>query len=200
MRKILFVCLLSTSLLGAEPLDKRDREFGMSQLHATRKMFLDSVAGLSPEQWNYKPAPDRWSIAECAEHIALSEDMIFGMVTEKIMKTPATPEKRSETKGKDEQVLKGTVDRSQKAQAPESLRPTHRWKTPAEAVEAFKKSRDAHILYIEKTNDELRDHFAPSPVGGTFDAYQYLLMMSAHTERHTKQIQEVKASPGFPRG
>jgi hypothetical protein len=31
------------------------------------------------------------------------------------------------------------------------------------------------------------------------DAYQWLLFLSAHTERHTKQIEEVKATAGFPK-
>jgi hypothetical protein len=30
-------------------------------------------------------------------------------------------------------------------------------------------------------------------------AYQLLLMLSGHTERHTEQLLEVKASPGYPK-
>ena len=45
---------------------------------------------------------------------------------------------------------------------------------------------------------------ARQPVRGTpglgqpLDAYQWLLFISAHSERHTKQILEVKADPNFP--
>jgi hypothetical protein len=31
------------------------------------------------------------------------------------------------------------------------------------------------------------------------DAYRWVLLMSAHTERHTNQIKEVKADPNFPK-
>jgi hypothetical protein len=31
------------------------------------------------------------------------------------------------------------------------------------------------------------------------DAYEWLIFMSAHTKRHTLQIEEVKADPKFPK-
>jgi hypothetical protein len=36
-------------------------------------------------------------------------------------------------------------------------------------------------------------------VAKLLDGYQWLLLLSAHTERHTAQIAEVKAHTGFPR-
>jgi len=194
------VLMLSTAtLLVAEPLSQHDRDFAMSSMHATRKLFLDSVAGLTPEQWNFKPAPDRWSIAECAEHIAISEDFIFGLVQDQIMKTPAAPEKRAEVKATDEGLLKGVTDRTQKFKAPDPIVPKKRWATPEEIIAHFKESRDRHIEYVESTQDDLRDHFFKHPAAGMLDAYQWILLMSAHTERHTEQINEVKADPNFPK-
>src|SRR5579864_3304431 len=88
-------------LCGAAPaftqsITKEERERAITDLQATRKMFLESVAGLSEAQWNYKPAPEVWSVAETAEHIAVSEDTLLGLVTERLMKSPAQPEKRAE--------------------------------------------------------------------------------------------------------
>lgn len=37
------------------------------------------------------------------------------------------------------------------------------------------------------------------PLGKKLDGYQWVLFISAHSERHTKQINEVKADPGFPK-
>ena len=70
----------------------------------------------------FKPAPDRWSVAEVAEHITVTESMIFGMIQKQVMASPAAPEKRAEVKGKDEPILTAVPDRSHKAQAPE-MRP-----------------------------------------------------------------------------
>ncbi|HLJ48799.1 MAG TPA: DinB family protein [Bryobacteraceae bacterium] len=193
--------ILSTALTlcAADTLNQHDREFAMSDLHASRKLFLDSVAGLTPEQWNFKSAPDRWSIAECAEHIALAEDLIGDLVRNQIMKSPADPSKREEVKGKDELILKTIEDRSEKFKAPEVIVPKHKWSDPAEIVAHFKESRDRNIDYIDKTQDDLRDHFGKHPVMGTLDGYQFFLLMSAHTVRHTAQIMEVKSDPKFPK-
>jgi DinB superfamily len=198
-KTIALLTLAAASLLPAETITQHDREFAMSHLHATRKMFLDSVAGLTPEQWTFKAAPDRWSIAECAEHIAASEDFMFGLVANQVMKSPADPAKRAEVKGKDEAIVKQVPDRSQKYKAPDAIAPKQRWSTPEAIISHFKESRDHSIEYVDTTQDDLRDHFAPHPVLGALDGYQWILLMSAHSERHTEQINEVKADPKFPR-
>ena len=113
--------------------------------------------------------------------------------------SPAAPDKRAEVKGKDELILTAVPDRSHKAQAPEFLKPTNRWATEAELTKAFEDERKTTMDYVKTTNDDLRDHFGPHPVFGTLDAYQWILLISAHSERHTKQIAEVKADPNFPK-
>jgi hypothetical protein len=183
----------------AQTLTQNERNRALSELYASRKVFLDSVAGLTEAQWSYKPAPDVWSIAECAEHIALSEDLLFGVVSEKVMKSAADPDKAAAVKGKDEMVLKGVIDRSQKFKAPEPLVPTHRWPTQAALVDHFKESREHTLDYVRTTDDALRIHFADHPVLKTLDGYQWILLLSAHTQRHTAQLNEVKQSPGYPK-
>jgi uncharacterized damage-inducible protein DinB len=176
-----------------------EREVALKSLQATHDKFLQSIAGLSQKQWTFKPGPDRWSVAEVAEHIAVSEATILGFVQKQLMISPATPEKREPVKGKDEIVLQKVPDRSHKAQAPEFLRPTGRWATEADLTKAFEESRRATIDYVRTTNDDLRDHFLDHPLLGTLDGYQWLLLISAHSERHTAQIEEVKADPNFPK-
>jgi hypothetical protein len=198
MKQMILALAATAALLPAQTLTKYDREFGMSALHASRKLFLDSVEGLTADQWNYKPSPTSWSIAECTEHIALSEEFIFQLATQKILQSAAAPEKTAEVKGREEMILKVLPVRDRKVQAPEVLKPSGRWKTPEEAVAAFKRLRDQHIAYLEKTEDPLRVHFMESAVG-LLDAYQWIIYMTAHTERHTNQILEVKASPGYPK-
>jgi hypothetical protein len=180
-------------------LSAEEREAALKSLQATRDAFLKSIAGLSEQQWRFKPAPDRWSVAEVSEHIAVSESTLLGLVQTKFMMSPADPAKRAEVAGKDALILERIPDRSHKAQAPEFLKPTNRWATEAELIKAFDESRKATMDYIRTTNDELRDHFGQHPTLGTLDAYQWILLISAHSERHTKQIEEVKADPNFPK-
>ena len=191
----------AASAQTAQTLTQADRDKAVAELEGSRQAFLDATKGLSPAQWNFKAGPDRWSIAECAEHIALAEDFIFGVATKRVMSTPATPEKRDLVKGKDEAIVKMLQDRSHKATAPEPIDPV-KHKLPAdEAVKQFLASRAHTIEYIKTTQDDLRDHFFdhPVPVFGTMDAYQWILFISGHSRRHTLQILEVKADPNFPK-
>lgn len=199
---IVLASMMAASVFGqtAAPttLTPEERELALKSFQTTRDNFLKSIAGLSQKQWTFKSAPDRWSVAEVSEHITISEQKLFGLV-QQVMKSPATPEKRDQVKGKDELVLQKVPDRSRKAQAPEFLKPTGQFATEADLVKAFTERRDANMEYIKTTNDDLRDHFFDHPVLGTLDGYQWLLLISAHSERHTAQIEEVKADPNFPK-
>ena len=188
----------ATPSTAATPLTPQERQFALQQFQTTRDNFLKSIAGLSQKQWTFKPAPDRWSVAEVAEHITVSETTIFGIV-QRLMQSPADPQKREAAKGKDQVILERMPDRSHKAQAPEVLRPTGRFANEADLIKTFKAARKSNMDYIQTTNDDLRDHFFDHPVFGTMDGYQWLLLLSSHSARHTAQIEEVKADPNFPK-
>ena len=180
-------------------LTKEERERVVEYLTETQKDFLAAIDGLTEEQWKFKGAPDSWSIAETAEHIAVAEETIWTLVSQKMMKSPATPERREEVKGKDERILQVIPDRSRKAQAPERLQPTGKWDSQAALVKDFNKTRGAEIAYLRETKEDLRSHFEDHPFLKTMDAYQWLLFNGAHSKRHTAQILEVKADPNFPK-
>jgi hypothetical protein len=193
------VAALAQTAAPTPTLSAAERENALKSLQATHDAFLQSISGLSEKQWTFKAAPDRWSIAEVSEHIAVAESMIFGLVQTKFMPGPPTPEKRAEVKVTDEVILERVPDRSRKAQAPEFLKPTGRFADRAAVTKAFEDARAKTMDYVRTTTDDLRDHFGPHPMLGTMDAYQWILLISAHSERHTKQIEEVKADPNFPK-
>jgi hypothetical protein len=68
-----------------------------------------------------------------------------------------------------------------------------------ELLAAFEASRARTLDYARNGQVDLRGHAAPHPALGVIDGYQWLLFLSAHCSRHTAQILEVKAAPGFPR-
>ncbi len=194
---VLCVALFFTVAAFGQSLDPADRDRGIKYLEATKKGVLEATKGLSEAQWNFKPAPDRWSVAQVMEHIAASEDMLFGLVTDKIMKAPARPE-GGDVKAIDEMILARITDRSRKAQAPQELVPTNRYGSPDAAQKHFIESRARTADFLQKTPD-LRAHAVDSQLGAKLDAYQWILFIAAHSERHTKQIGEVKADPNFPK-
>jgi hypothetical protein len=175
-----------------------DRKALLAHLEQTEKMFLTSIEGLNEAQWKWKAGPDRWSVAEVAEHITASEGLLRGMI-EQGMKTPATPEVLAKTKGKEALILKAIPDRTKKAQAPEVLQPKGKWPTEAATTAAFKDERAKTTALAKDQSKDLRAYVVNNPALSEMDAYQWLLFISAHTERHTKQIEEVKAAAGFPK-
>ena len=94
-------------------------------------------------------------------------------------------------------VLAMIPDRSHKAQAPEPLVPNNRFGSPEGSVKHFVESRAATENFLKETAG-LRDHVMDSPLG-KLDGYEFVLFIAAHSERHTKQINEVKADPNFPK-
>ena len=181
-----------TPLRPTMSLTPEERNFLISYLESTRKEFVNSISQLSSEQWSFKPAPERWSIAECAEHIIASEDFLFRLATQEVIK-PAPTGSAARTRSDDEQVINMITDRSKKAQAPEPMRPTGKFTTPPAAVDEINKRRDQTIQYVRTTQEDLRSH-----VLNNMDAYQYLVLLSGHSSRHTAQIQEVKKDPKYP--
>jgi uncharacterized damage-inducible protein DinB len=196
---LLPVLLCLATLPAPQPaasLTAQEREFAIKYLEESRRSFLKSIEGLSEAQWTFKAAPDRWSIAEAAEHIAISESTILGLVTQKIMSAPAAPAGSQPLS--DQKVIEAIADRSARFQAPEMLRPTNRWSTREALAKDFNDARDKTVAYIRDTKEDLRSHAAPHPVLKTLDGYQWLLLIGAHSARHTAQIEEVKSQAGYP--
>lgn len=198
-RLLLALCLatLASPFLRAQSLTAEDRTSGLAYLEKTRAAVIAATSGLSPAQLNFKPAPERWSVAEVTEHIAASEDFLFAMIQDQVMKSPARSE-ATDVKAIDDFVLKVIPDRTNKLKAPEPLIPSNRFRTPVESLQHFKDSRAKTAAFLKDTKD-LREHAMDSPLGKKLDAYQWALFIAAHSERHTKQILEVKSDPGFPK-
>jgi uncharacterized damage-inducible protein DinB len=181
---------------SAQEVTQAEKDRALQYLETTKKGVLDATKGLSEAQWNFKAGPDRWSVAQVMEHIAAAEDFIRGALKEKVMMAPAGEPGR-DVKKTDEAVLAMVPDRTTKVQAPEPLVPTNRFGSPADSVKHFVESRATTEEFL-KTTTGLREHVTDSPLG-KMDGYEFILLIAAHSERHTKQINEVKADPNFPK-
>jgi hypothetical protein len=198
---MLLALLVVTGLAGTltpTTIDSKERKFAVNILKETKSDAIKSVKGLTNAQLNFKSGPDKWSVKECMYHIAISEQNIWQWL-ETAMKAPANPEKRSEIKLTDEQVVQAVEDRSMKVKTQEAFEPRNTpYKTLDDALASFKEVRANHIKYIKNTTEDLRNHVVQTPLGW-IDCYQLCLFMSAHSNRHMQQINEVKADPKFPK-
>jgi hypothetical protein len=193
----------------------------------TQEFVRDATRGLTKEQWLFKPGPLRWSIAECIDHLARTEEYVLKVMREQVLtskepvygvfpstvrgKTSPPGEKpRRMTRADDAAVLLGMTDRAPAvaravAERPpvEEIAPRTSIADPESALAHFLAVRTTTLAYVKTTEDDLRGHY--TYVGGLsgfpsmrfHDVYQWLLRMSAHTERHLMQVQEVKRAEGY---
>jgi hypothetical protein len=199
MRKLLVFCFLTPLLgrAGGGAMSDIERSYLIEQLEQSRKAMLASIDGLTEAQWKFKPAANVWSVQECAEHIVLAESYIFEG-SQQILKTPVVERPEKSNSDVDRILVARVQDRSQKATAPEPLVPGRKFATPSDAAKAFTIAREKTVAYVKSTQDDLRNHVGPGPAG-PMDAYQFLLLLSSHSARHTAQIREVEANPAYPK-
>lgn len=196
--------LIALSLLFCAPMlaaDARmtpeERANVLKWLEQSRKEFLAAIEGLSEQQWMWKPAPNRWSVGEVAEHIVLAEAGQFANVQKAIASVP-DPEWESKTKGKTERLVAVLAPRLGKAQAPEAIVPKGGM-TPAQVKERFEKQRAEIVKFATESNAPLKQYIIDNPFFGPLNGYNWLIYAPLHTMRHDKQIAEVKATAGYPK-
>jgi hypothetical protein len=178
-------------------VEATERELIVEQLAQSRERLVLTVEGLTSEQRGFRPAEGRWSIADCVEHITVVEGSVLGKIQQALQSAPE-PERRDDAQGKDQLILEKVPMREQRIQGPAVFMPQGRWPDFEELVRQFEATRERSVRFSAVTQGDLRNHFFPHPVLGLLDCYQWLLLISAHCERHVRQMEEVKADPGYP--
>jgi hypothetical protein len=173
-------------------LTREERAAAEEELESSRRRFLAALEGVTDEQWSRRPATGRWSIAECAEHVAAAELPLERLFASGARARP-TEEERKEIRGKDDYVREFLRDRSQAMEAPERIVPKGRFATREETIRAFEDRRGANLAFVRETSESLRDRFSPHPFAGVIDGYQWILFLAAHCDRHTAQIEEIRS-------
>jgi hypothetical protein len=170
-------------------------------LEQTKILIVGAIRNLSELQWNFKPGPDRWSIAEIVEHIIVVQERVLGPAREQLENTPITPV-HPEYKRVDDMIIYQIPSRLMKFPSP--FQPAA-GVSRSDAIERLL-ANYADLNERLETTPDLRNHSIESaPIkaisGGMYssmDGYQSILAAAAHTERHTKQVVEVMAHPVFP--
>lgn len=165
-------------------------------LEALRKgaeAFLCSVAGVGEANCRLRPEENRWSVLECAEHVAVAEEVMLGLVSgERKERDPEGPKR-------DERILRSGTDRSARFDASDQSRPHGRFSTLAEAVTHFRAVRERTLRFVEQTTEDLRATEVKHPhhAVGAISTYECLLLMGSHAQRHALQIEEIKNSQAY---
>ncbi len=203
MLHICLLFLLALAAIGsasaADPnLTAAERQKLIDLLEQSRQRFLKAVSGLSDAQWKWKPAPERWSVGECVEHIVAAEKALFAKMQEAVA-NPPNPDWEQKTARKTEFLERVLVNRTTKAQAPEPIVPRGKM-TRDETMQKYAAVRERTLAFVRETQAPLKQQTSehPFPVFNTLNAYQWLLYIPLHNIRHVMQMEEVMSTPGFP--
>jgi len=175
----------------------RERETALALLARSRTVVLKAVDGVTEDQARWRPAPERWSILEYIEHLAVSDDGLVALV-KRSLETPAYLETEDERRAREQKIRATPIPRGVN-HAPENLKPVARFDSLADAVAAFLAARERTIAFAQSTTDDLRSHFAPHPVLGQMDGYQWLCGNARHAENHAAHVMEIRGMTEFPR-
>jgi hypothetical protein len=193
---VLVLPLSTAAQTSSDPkMTRAERAELIELLNTSEKEFLQAVEALSDQQWSFKPEPDRWSVAECAEHIVLAEALLFETATKSL--TDASDEKWEVTLSKTDVLRRALPNRSTKVDAPAAIKPRQAM-TRQQLMARFKEQRARALAYVQETEAPLKAHTAANPFFGPLNAHQWLLYIPLHHARHNLQIAEVKTSPTYP--
>jgi uncharacterized damage-inducible protein DinB len=183
---------MSLASLKAAPMSKIEREHLIAHMQMTHSWLIDEVSSLSPAQLNFRPAPGRWTVLEVVEHLVISEPIYW----QQLQADLKLPPKKLEKTPTDEDMLWYGIDRVVHQKTESTKEPKGQVSDVRTGLDSLVKLHTTMLEYAKTTEDDLRAHAMPE--WGT-DAYQCLLGISTHAQRHILQIREVKADPGFPK-
>jgi hypothetical protein len=187
-----FVFLATALSASANPMTQVEREHLVAHLEMTQAWLTDEVSSLSSAQLNFRPAPDRWTVAEVVQHLAISEPNYWKLLNDALKQPP----KKLDKQATDADVLWYGIDRTRRDKTTADQNPKDQVIDEAQALKTFL-SMHAQLLDMARSSKEdLRGHAVPD---WGVDAYQCLLEISTHEQRHILQVREIKASDGFPK-
>jgi uncharacterized damage-inducible protein DinB len=170
-------------------MTEHERQAILVSLEKGSTALLNALHGVPEELAVRVPGPGRWSILQCAEHVAIVEGYLFSMITaSKRSDTPLINEQREVL------IAKRGPDRSTRRESPEDAKPTGRFSTISEAVQRFLAGRERTIQFVNTNKEDLRSRITTHPLMGTVNCHEVLLLMAVHPARHAKQIEEIKAT------
>src|SRR5215470_3658517 len=160
--------------------------------------FVTAVSNLGEAQANFRPDENQWTITEIVEHVSIVNDG-FLRLTHKLLKEA---ESASRPPKDDLNLGHTSLDENGRQrgafQAPERVHP----KGGVSVEDSLAKMRVTLTGFAEIRSRleavDLSEQMFPHPALGPFNAYQWMVLLGEHENRHRGQIERLKAVDGFP--
>ena len=175
-----------------------NRKYLIDNLSRTRDSIIAETKNLSQAQWNFKESPDRWSINQIVEHLAIWETLLQREISQALVAGPR-PELNKESRT--DSAVVGFLMEENPHIATEYTKP-FTFTVPMGLNDGknnltwLLKLRNEGINYVDSTTADLRAYFLRP---GRGNVHQVFITIFAHTERHLRQIRKVKLDAKYPK-
>jgi len=174
----------------------------IGDLDSADQMAAELVNGLTPEQLNWHPGPNAWSIGQCLEHLCITNEVYLPAISSSLAGKPLSAA---------EDIVPGRFTRwfinsyiepsaqSKRANAPTKIVPGAR--VDPSVLDRFLRSNQAarelvrHASSYDVNRIRFRNPFIPVI---RFTVGAGLEIVSRHQRRHLVQAQRAKRSSDFP--
>ena len=146
--------------------------------------------GLSDVEGLRKPAPDRWSVIDCIEHVCITENFAL----KRMQAAETAPDAQSDP-AREAAFAAQVGNRDAKLQGPAIVEPVGRHATLAEALAEFAATRGRTIEFVRSCPDPAALRLN-HPVFGPLSGREYVIVIAGHSVRHAAQIGEIRAQLG----
>lgn len=172
-----------------------DRKFLLDNLTRTKEELINETKNLSKKQWDFKESPDRWSINQIVEHLAIWELLLTHEISVALQQDaiPAFTHYLPDSLFMQSKEMK--PNNALDATKPFSFAMPLGNNDGKNNVTWLLKMRNESIDYLKTETKNIRLHyicFGPN-------VHQNYLVIFGHTDRHLRQIRKVKAHPKYPK-
>lgn len=192
---LLFICLACPSLAQEKLWTETDRQFTIDQFDRTRDELVKETENLTPAQWAFHESPERWSIGEIVEHLALWE-IIWAREISMGSRSKPQPELNKSTRA--DSYYSDFIMEANPHVAADIAIPTGFIKGK-DNLTFFLSRREQNLAFLKKTDADMRAHFELTATANPRNMHQVYIYQWGHVDRHLRQIRKVKADPNFPK-
>lgn len=197
MLVIAYIIGSSFSSLKEGDLSKEDRKYINDYLKQSQKELFSRIKNLSDDQWTFKANETSWSPAEICEHIFKTEGTLVSRA-DAMDTTTFKPQSEAYVKEKVDFIINFLQNRERKFNAPEHIQPEGQFTSAKAFMSTFKKKRSETMDYVNSIDKPLKGYYKKFGSLGEISGYHWLVFISAHTQRHIQQLDEVLKNPDFP--
>ncbi len=173
---------------------EEDRTYLLQNLVRSKDELTTAVQNLTEAQWDFKEEPDRWSINQIVEHLAIYELIFMNQISVSLQM------------GEFPQIKKYPADSLFLGNNPNKNNTTDFTKPFSYTVPLGNNDgidnltwlttmRNDSIEFVRTEERNLRLHY----INFGANIHQQCMQIFSHTDRHLRQINAVKSHPDFPK-